>query len=207
MRKVDIVLTHTEKETKQIDFAETEEYILIHLDKFPTNTTLNFLYTDSKGNTTKTPLYAQKFIRLTKGHYDKLTIGNSLIQGQEIHGEAYIGSWLEILLFDVNQNLDGLYQATQETGRLYFTIGDNRGSHLSVTDTLDGDYRINIVLTIPPTSSYDKSDIVSKDSYLAKLIELIYERICSNLSNDAFIEKQSKELTLGAHTHNFLLHY
>ena len=207
MRKVDIVLTNTEKETKAIEFTQHEEFILIHLTRFDTKATMYYLFTNTKGELVKNPFYAQEFIRLNKSQYDKLTFGKGLVHGEEIHGIVYIGTWIEILLFDINQNLENLFLHAEDTENLYFTIGDKKSTHLSVTDASDGIYRLKRVLLTSPAASYARTDIAAKNSYLAKLIELIHEKIKSNVEIDGFKEMQSRDKRKATNTHNFLLHY
>lgn len=207
MRKTEFVLTKTENEVKAIEFTEQEEYVLIHLEKYPANAIINVMLIDAKGQTERNPNYGQEFIRLKRSHYDKLILGKGSQGEEEIRGVVYAGTWIEILLFDINQNLESLSIYTEDTDGLYFVIGEKQSTHLTVTDALDGVYRLKRVLVIPPTSSFQRTDITVKSTYLGKMVELIHEKIKSNVALGGFIEIQSKDKRKASLTHNFLLHY
>lgn len=205
MRRLDFILTEQVKETQTVSFEDHEEYILIMLNGFNEGVGLTYLLTGHGANIFKNPITARPFIRIKRNQYDKLQLATtSFLDGSTIEGNIYIGTWSEMMIFDLSEHLPLLNHSLVKDEPVNFRIGDERGSNLLVTTEQDKDYRLKKTMVFSKTQSIETNDTVLKESETSALLLNVHEGI---RLNSASLTMDNSKSSKALETHYFLTHY
>ena len=190
MRKLPLQLNTYNQTTKDINLDFGEDYLFLQLHKFSPQ---HFLTVNTKIRTQETTkiIKCSKLMRLNVFGYTSYKLSSTLTNDENIEGEICMGTWDEILIEDLSQNLDHHYQSYHDCKNHTIQIGLSHCAHLKVVSHDTEYYNLIRKIALPNGGAAEKDRMIQKRSHIGIQIDRIYKQIKQNLENENFVAQQT----------------
>jgi hypothetical protein len=188
MRNLSLKLDSKKNATEDILILDGETRLLLMTERYPSSATVKHTLSNLAGHSVESKVNGY-IERINPEHYDYIKLEGVFNTGEGVNAELFLGSWAEIIMYDLEINLNMFYQSPV-SGTMGFRIGLANMANLFVERDTAGNFMIIRTLILSPTTSSTKDDFVLSGSETAERIESIYNRIIANTGNTAFVNRQ-----------------